>query len=116
MHKPDCVFCKISKGEIPSKRIYENDNFFSVFDLHPKTKGHCLIISKNHFENILDMPASLGQELIDAVKKTIEVLRESHDFDGFNVVNNNFASAGQVVMHVHFHILPRRKDDGFNIG
>ncbi|MEK6878136.1 MAG: HIT domain-containing protein [Nanoarchaeota archaeon] len=115
MYKQDCVFCKISKGEIKNKRIYENDNFFSVFDINPKTEGHCLIISKKHYENVLDMPETLGQELIDAIKKTVELLRKEHDFDGFNIINNNFEAAGQVVKHVHFHILLRKKNDGLEM-
>lgn len=115
MTNQSCIFCKISRDEIKSNRIYENDNFFSIFDVHPKTEGHCLIVSKQHYENILDMPQTLGQEFIEAVKKTVEVLRKKYNFDGFNIVNNNFEAAGQVVNHVHFHILPRRKNDGFEM-
>ncbi len=115
MNKSDCIFCKISKGEIKNKRIYENDNFFSVPDINPKTKGHSLVISKNHYENLLDMPQSLGQELIECLKKTAEIVLKENKAQGFNVVNNNFEVAGQVVKHVHFHILPRKKDDGLEM-
>jgi histidine triad (HIT) family protein len=108
----DCVFCKIAKGEIKSEKIYENDNFFSIFDVDPQVKGHVLVISKKHFETILDMPASLGSEFLDCIKKTSLELVEKFKADAFNVVNNNFESAGQIVKHVHFHILPRRKGDG----
>ena len=115
MYKSDCIFCKISKGEIPSERIYENDNFFSVFDLHPKTKGHCLIISKSHYENVLDMPQTLGVELMDAIKKTAEIVLKENKAEGFNVVGNNFPVSGQIIMHFHIHILPRKKNDGFEL-
>jgi histidine triad (HIT) family protein len=111
MNKPDCIFCKIANGEIPSKKIYENDNFFSVPDANPVVKGHTLVISKNHFENILDMPISLGKEFLDCIKKTSVIIMKQENADGFNLINNNFESAGQVVKHVHFHILPRKKDD-----
>ena len=112
----DCIFCKIAKGEVPAERIYENDNFFSVLDANPCTEGHSLIISKKHFETILDMPNSLAPELFDCIKKTALKLMNEKKAEGFNVVNNNFESAGQIVKHAHFHILPRKKGDGFKIG
>ena len=76
-----------------------------------QTQGHSLIISKNHFDNILEMPASLGKELLDCIKQTTIKLMKEQKIDGFNVANNNFEAAGQVVKHVHFHIIPRKKDD-----
>ena len=108
----DCVFCKIAKGEVPSEKIYENDNFFSIPDANPAIDGHSLIISKKHFETVLDIPNSLGSELLDCIKKTALKLIEEKKAEGFNVVNNSFECAGQIVNHVHFHIFPRRKDDG----
>ncbi|MCK5149629.1 HIT domain-containing protein [Candidatus Pacearchaeota archaeon] len=108
----DCVFCKIVKGEIASGEIiYENDNFFSIPDASPIVEGHSLIISKKHFENILDLPSSLGSELIDCIKKTSLKLIEEKKAEGFNVINNNLEVAGQVVKHFHFHIIPRKKGD-----
>jgi len=107
----ECVFCKISSGNVPAKRIYENDNFFSVSDAHPKVEGHSLVISKKHFETSLDMPASLGTELLDCIKNTSIILIKKHRAEGFNVANNNFEAAGQTVKHTHFHILPRKKGD-----
>ena len=111
----DCIFCKIISGEIKKDFIYENENFVSFLDTEPKVKGHALIISKKHFKIILDMPSSLGQELLDCVKKTALKLIEETKAEGFNFLNNNFESAGQVVKHVHFHILPRKKGDGFRV-
>ena len=108
----DCIFCKIATGKIPSKKIYENGNFFSIPDAKPAGKGHSLVISKKHFETSLDLPDSLAAELLDCVKKTSLKLMKEFDGEGFNVLNNNFESAGQVVNHIHFHILPRRKGDG----
>lgn len=104
----DCIFCKIASGEIPVDKIYENDSFFSIPDANQQIEGHSLIISKKHFETILDLPSTLGIELLDCIKKTaMEVLGEEKA-EGFNVVQNNFECAGQAVKHVHFHILPRK--------
>ncbi|MBT96809.1 MAG: HIT domain-containing protein [Candidatus Pacearchaeota archaeon] len=110
--KDTCIFCKIIREEIPTKKIYENENFLSIPDANPRVEGHSLVISKKHFENILDMPTSLGQELIDCIKKTSLKLMDEKKAKGFNVINNNFKVAGQIVKHVHFHIIPRKKDDG----
>ncbi len=115
MGNQECIFCKISNNEIAAERIYENDNFFSISDANPKVEGHSLVISKRHFETILDMPSSLGTELLDCIKKTAAMLVEKHNSEGFNVVSNNFEAAGQVVKHVHFHILPRKKGDGVRV-
>ncbi|RLG09342.1 HIT family protein [Candidatus Pacearchaeota archaeon] len=111
----DCIFCKISKGEISSQKIYENDNFFSIPDANPIVEGHSLIISKKHFKTILDLPNTLGAELLDCIKKTALKLIEDYHADGFNVLNNNFKSAGQIVEHFHVHVIPRKKDDGLKI-
>ena len=114
MLQSDCIFCKIIKGGVPSKKIYEDDNFIGILDINPKTEGHSLIISKNHFENLLDMPASLGSELIDALKKISHKLITEKKASGFNVLGNNFPSAGQEVMHFHMHLIPRKSGDGLN--
>ena len=111
----DCIFCKIAKEEILTKKIYENENFFSIPDANPLTKGHSLVISKKHFQNFLDLPNTLASECFDCVKKTTEILLSDKSIEGFNIVSNNFEVAGQVVNHVHFHILPRRKSDGLKI-
>jgi len=108
----DCVFCKMVSGEIPVEKIYENDNFFSIPDANQKVEGHSLIISKKHFNTILDLPSTLGSELIDCIKKTAMKVLDSEKAEGFNIVQNNFEVAGQLVKHLHFHILPRKKDDG----
>ena len=111
--KDDCIFCKIVNKEIPVKMIYENDNFIVFPDVAPQIKGHSLIISKKHFVNSLDMPASLGQELISVIKSVFDLkVKEDKSIEGFNLVQNNFAVAGQIVMHAHWHLLPRRKNDG----
>lgn len=109
----DCVFCKIAKGEIKSERIYENDSFFSIYDHAPEVEGHALVISKKHFETALDLPNSMGSALMDALKKTTLKLIEKYECGGFNIITNGKEIGGQVVPHVHFHIIPRRKGDCF---
>ena len=114
--KDNCVFCKIAKEENSSgKFIWNNDNFFSVPDRNPLADGHSLVISKKHFLTILDMPSTLGEELLDCIKNTAIKIMKEKNVDGFNVINNNFESAGQIVNHVHFHIIPRKKDDGLKL-
>ncbi len=108
----DCVFCKIVKEEIPSKKIYENDNFFSILDINPLVEGHSLVISKKHFETSLDLPSSLGPELLNCIKETALILMKKYGAEGFHVLNNNFEVAEQDVKHIHFHIMPRKKGDG----
>ncbi len=105
----DCIFCKIASGEVTSDKIYENDSFFSMPDKNQQIEGHSLVISKRHFKTTLDMPSTVGTELLDCVKQTALKVLDSEKADGFNLVQNNFESAGQVVNHVHFHILPRKK-------
>ncbi len=89
--------------------------FFSIPDINPKVKGHSLILSKKHFRNILEMPSNLGTELLDCVKYTSLKLTKEYSAGGFNIINNNFGAAGQVVDHFHLHILPRKENDNFKL-
>ena len=111
----DCIFCKIARGEIVSKKIFESANFFVINDVHPKVEGHCLVISKKHFKTMLDMPADLYGEFLETAKEVMFGFLKEKKAEGFNLVINNFEVAGQIVPHVHLHILPRRKGDGFNL-
>ena len=108
----NCIFCKMAKGEIKNERIAESNNFFSVFDIQPKVNGHALIIPKKHFVTLLDIPNNLGNEMLEFAKKVADKLMDEGYGDGFNLVMNNLAVAGQIVMHAHLHILPRREGDG----
>ena len=111
----DCIFCKIAKGEIKSEKILETDNFFAIKDINPKTKGHSLIVSRKHYATMLDMPASLLGEFLETAKQRALKLMEEEKAEGFNLVVNNYEVAGQLVPHVHLHILPRKKNDGFKV-
>lgn len=108
----DCVFCKIVAGDIPSEKILESENFIVVKDAFPKVEGHSLIISKKHYDSFLDMPQELYEELLVTMRNAVKKL----GLDDFNLVLNNGKVAGQIIPHVHWHILPRKKDDGFQVG
>ena len=108
----DCLFCKIVKREIKSDFVYEDDNFIAILDIKPKSSGHTLIIPKKHFRNILDMPSSMGNELLGVIKEISLKLIKEGKAEGVNVIINNESAAGQVVFHSHFHIIPRKIGDG----
>jgi len=111
--KEDCIFCKIVSGEIPAEKVYEDDNFIAIKDVHPLVEGHCVVLSKKHFVNLIDCPASLYGEFLEAAEKTAMKLIKEVNAEGFNLHMNNFEVAGQVVKHMHLHVLPRKKGDGF---
>ena len=111
----DCIFCKIAKGEVQSEKVKESDNFFAIRDANPQTEGHTLIIPKKHFVTLLDVPNKLGEELLKMIKNVSSELLDEKSGDGFNVVMNNLEVAGQVVMHAHVHIIPRKEGDGLKM-
>ncbi len=110
-----CVFCKIVKGEIASRLEGESKNFIAILDINPKTKGHTLIISKEHYETLLDMPDELLGEMMGLVK-SVAKKRIGEGAEGFNVLMNSYPAAGQVVIHAHMHVLPRYSDDKKKLG
>jgi len=105
----DCIFCKISRGEISSNFIYEEKNFFVIEDISPVSFGHCLIISKEHYSTILDLPSEFGEELIEIIKHQANRLISNCFADGIKIVQNNFESSGQTVGHFHVHLIPEKK-------
>lgn len=108
----ECIFCKIVKGEIKSEILKSNDDFIAIRDINPVSEGHTLIVPKKHYVTLLDVPEELGVELIKFAKEVASDLIEKKKGSGFNVIMNNFPSAGQFVMHAHIHIIPRKEDDG----
>jgi diadenosine tetraphosphate (Ap4A) HIT family hydrolase len=111
----DCIFCKISKGEIVSVKVFENENIFAFLDINPLTKGHCLIIPKKHFENIFDIDKEILNEILFTAKKIAETLKSSLGANGVNLFNASGLSAEQSVMHFHLHIIPRYENDGLKM-
>lgn len=116
MKKDDCIFCKIAVGEIPSATVYEDDDFRAILDLGPAAKGHTLVIPKSHSDNLLSVEPDTAAKALKVISKTANAIKEALGCDGINVVQNNGEAAGQTVMHLHFHIIPRYKNDSVNIG
>jgi len=110
-----CVFCKIVKKEIDSKFEEESENFIAILDIKPKVKGHTLIIPKEHYETLMDIPENLLGEMI-GLARSVAKKRADSGANGFNLLMNNFSSAGQVVMHAHIHVLPRYSNDKKKLG
>lgn len=115
MKSQNCIFCKIAKKEISADFIDETNNFIAILDAKPTTKGHTLIIPKKHYVTLLDIPDTLSQEMIKLIKKTSSKMLEKKQGDGFNILMNNLSPAGQMVMHAHIHIIPRKEEDGIRI-
>ena len=105
--KNDCIFCAIAEGESPSFKVYEDDEVLAYLDINPFTKGHTLVIPKQHRTGLLDAEDSLLASVLPKVKKVAAHLKSALPCDGFNILQNNGESAGQTVRHIHFHIIPR---------
>ncbi len=111
----DCIFCKIVKGEINSAKIWEDNDVLVFLDVNPLTKGHCLVIPKQHFENIFDIDKEILKKVIVATKSISEKIKESLYANGINIMQANGKNAGQEVVHFHLHIIPRYENDGLKI-
>ncbi|MEA2020243.1 MAG: HIT family protein [Patescibacteria group bacterium] len=102
-----CIFCKIVKGEVPSHKVYEDDEFMAFLDANPKSAGHTLVIPKEHYEDIFDIPEDVLSGLMVRVKKVAEMIGGSDlNLDGLWLRQSNGEAAGQVVFHFHMHIIP----------
>ena len=116
MKDNNCIFCKIANGEIPSKTLYEDEQFRVILDLGPATKGHALILPKEHFANLYELPDETAAGVMKLAKKMAVQMSQKLKSDGFNLVQNNGEIAGQTVFHFHLHLIPRYKGDGQRIG
>ncbi len=103
----DCIFCMLANGEIPTATVYEDSDFRVILDANPASKGHSLILPKEHFANIREMPDELLGKAAVLAKKMSVRLTEAMNCDGLNVVQNNGEAAGQTVFHFHIHLIPR---------
>ncbi|MDO4292309.1 MAG: HIT family protein [Eubacteriales bacterium] len=112
MKKDDCIFCKIANGEIPSNTLYEDESFRVILDVGPATKGHALILPREHFANLYELPEDWCQKAFLLAKRMAARMTERLGCDGFNLLQNNGEVAGQTVHHFHVHLIPRYKDDG----
>jgi histidine triad (HIT) family protein len=110
--KTDCIFCGIAAGRIPSIKVYENSHVLAFLDIGPISDGHTLVIPRAHFDRLDQCPAELLAEMAKVLGMLGGPVAKAVGADGYNVLCNNGAAAGQVVEHVHFHIIPRKNGDG----
>ena len=111
MKNENCIFCKIAAGEIPSATIYEDDDFRVILDIEPASKGHALILPKEHYANLYELPEELASKALIVAKKVVTKMTDIVGCDGYNVLQNNGEAAGQTVFHFHMHLIPRYKGD-----
>lgn len=116
MRDDNCIFCKIAAGEIPSATLYEDDDFRVILDIEPASKGHALILPKEHYANLYELDDELAAKAMVLAKKMITKLTDILGCDGYNVVQNNGTVAGQTVFHFHMHLIPRYQGDGVKLG
>ncbi|BAK46731.1 MAG: HIT family protein [Eubacterium sp.] len=112
MKDDNCIFCKLANGEIPTRSIYQDDTFNVILDADPATKGHALILPKDHYANLFELPDEVAAKAFVLAKKLAAVMKERLHADGFNLVQNNGEIAGQTVFHFHLHLIPRYENDG----
>lgn len=111
----DCLFCKIVKGAIPFAKVYEDDKILAFLDIKPVNPGHTLVITKEHYANLLETPEEYLAAIIAVSKKIAPAVLKAVGSLGFNLGVNNGSVAGQLVPHVHFHIMPRFTGDGHEL-
>ena len=113
--KSDCVFCKIVSGDIPADIVYEDDACMAFLDISPIAEGHTIIVLREHHKNLMDVPDEGAAAMILACKRVGRAVTAALNADGFNVFCNNERCAGQVVEHIHMHVVPRREGDGLKL-
>ena len=109
MKNDNCIFCRIANGEIPSTTIYEDDEFRAILDLGPASYGHTLLMPKEHYADVTQLPDELAAKVLPIAARIGARMKEQLGCAGFNLVQNNGTEAGQTVMHFHMHIIPRYK-------
>ena len=115
MRDENCIFCKIANGEIPSRTLYEDNDFRVILDLAPATKGHALILPKNHYKNLYEIEEETAAKVMPLAKKMAVEITQKLGGDGFNLMQNNNEISGQTVFHFHMHLIPRYNNDNQNL-
>lgn len=110
---PDCIFCKIVRGDVPSQRVYEDADTFAFLDIKPNNPGHTLIVPKKHSSNLYDIDDHSLAAVMRTAQKLARAVKSAVGAHGINVTMNNEPAAGQVVFHAHVHVIPRFADDGY---
>ncbi len=111
----DCLFCKIINGDVPSTKIYEDENSYAFLDINPINRGHTLLVPKKHSRNFFDADDKTLQQLVIVSKKLSVAIKDGVSADGINIHINNEPTAGQVIFHTHLHIIPRFSDDNIKM-
>lgn len=112
---PNCIFCKIIKGELPSYKVYEDNRVIAFLNIHPVNVGHTLVVPKKHSKNIFDIAPKDWMAVVEVVRELAIVVEKAVGANGINIGMNNREHAGQEVDHAHIHIIPRFKGDGFKL-
>ena len=115
MKKDDCIFCKIVAGELPSQKVYEDDICVAFLDIAPMNPGHTLVVPKDHYENVLETPDEILGPMMPAIRRVASAVVETGGYEGFNLLTSTGRIAGQIVNHLHFHIMPRKTGDGIRM-
>jgi len=108
----DCIFCKIIRGEIPSEKIYEDTHTVAILDINPVTPGHTLLLTKEHYPTFLETPPETMNQFIQSSYQVVKAVTSAIKAEGYNLLLNNNRCAGQVIPHMHLHIIPRKAKDG----
>lgn len=111
----DCIFCKIINGEIPSNKVFENDEFIAILDAFPANEGHTLIIPKKHYKNIFEIDEKTVSEGYVLAQKVAKAIKNTLTIENINILQNNGEISGQSVHHFHIHVIPRLKNDTVTI-
>lgn len=116
MRDENCIFCKLANGEIPTATLYEDEDFRVILDASPASKGHALILPKEHYANLYELDDAVAAKVLPLAKKMITKLTDILGCDGYNIVQNNGETAGQTVFHYHMHLIPRYEGDSVGLG
>lgn len=118
MKDNNCIFCKILADEIPSSVVYEDEDFRGILDINPAARGHVIIIPKNHYANLFELPDHEASKIMIVARKIATALKKTYHCDGVNILQNNGEASGQTVFHLHVHVIPRFEGDTdhINIG
>jgi histidine triad (HIT) family protein len=108
----DCVFCGIVRGDIPGRTVHEDDHVLAFLDANPLARGHTLVVPKDHYGRVRDLPEAEGDAVFSALRRLAPVVEDAVDADGTTIGINDGEAAGQEVPHVHGHVVPRFEGDG----
>ena len=111
----ECIFCKIVSGEIPAVKVLDEEMVLAFMDINPSSRGHMLIVPKNHAENIFEIPESDLATLIKAVKKCAGAAKDALRAEGVTILQLNGKASDQIVQHLHIHVIPRWEKDGLSV-